>query len=59
MSRKKLTRPAPGLDLSPALSPQHEGYADWLLELNGRIHTAQQRAVLAVSADYPATGDKP
>ncbi|GAB6058884.1 hypothetical protein [Desulfonatronum parangueonense] len=26
-----------------------EGYADWLAELKNRIHTAQQRATLAVN----------
>lgn len=28
-----------------------EGYADWLAELKGRIHTAQQRAALAVNRE--------
>ena len=28
-----------------------EGYADWLTDLKGRIHTAQQRATLAVSSE--------
>ena len=28
-----------------------EGYADWLAELKTRIHTAQQRAVLAVNRE--------
>ena len=27
------------------------GYADWLAELKGRIHTAQQRATLAVNRE--------
>jgi predicted nuclease of restriction endonuclease-like (RecB) superfamily len=28
-----------------------EGYADWLVELKGRIHSAQQRATLAVNRE--------
>ncbi len=28
-----------------------EGYADWLVELKTRIHTAQQRATLAVNRE--------
>ena len=28
-----------------------EGYADWLADLKGRIHTAQQRATLAVNRE--------
>jgi len=28
-----------------------EGYADWLLELKNRIHTAQQRAALVVNRE--------
>ncbi|MBL0726131.1 hypothetical protein JI745_00345 [Piscinibacter sp. HJYY11] len=51
MSRKKPTKPAPGLDLPPGLSLQPEGYAGWLLELKGRIYTAQQRAALAVNRE--------
>ena len=27
------------------------GYADWLADLKGRIHTAQQRATLAVNRE--------
>lgn len=35
---------------SPAgLTPPPDGYADWLAELKGRIHAAQQRATLAVN----------
>ena len=34
-----------GLTLPP------EGYADWLADLKGRIHTAQQRATLAVNRE--------
>ncbi len=38
-------------DLPPGLSPQPEGYAEWLAELKGRIHSAQQRATLAVNRE--------
>lgn len=34
-----------------APSPDLKGYADWLADLKGRIHTAQQRAVLAVNRE--------
>lgn len=34
---------------SLAISPQ--GYSDWLADLKGRIHTAQQRATLAVNRE--------
>ena len=33
------------------LTPAPEGYADWLADLKARIHTAQQRAVLAVNRE--------
>ncbi len=33
------------------LAPAPEGYADWLTELKSRIHTAQQRATLAVNRE--------
>ncbi|PIV35444.1 MAG: DUF1016 domain-containing protein [Lysobacterales bacterium CG02_land_8_20_14_3_00_62_12] len=33
------------------LTPAPEGYADWLADLKTRIHTAQQRAVLAVNRE--------
>ena len=37
---------------SPAsLTPPPEGYADWLADLKGRIHSAQQRATLAVNRE--------
>ena len=37
---------------SPAsLTPPPDGYADWLADLKGRIHTAQQRATLAVNRE--------
>ena len=38
-------------DQPPGLSPQPEGYADWLAELKTRIYTAQQRATLAVNRE--------
>jgi len=34
-----------------SLTPVPEGYADWLAELKGRIHSAQQRATLAVNRE--------
>ena len=33
------------------LTPPPEGYADWLCDLKTRIHTAQQRATLAVNRE--------
>ncbi len=33
------------------LTPAPEGYADWLTDLKTRIHTAQQRAALAVNRE--------
>ncbi|MCF6361757.1 MAG: DUF1016 N-terminal domain-containing protein, partial [Gammaproteobacteria bacterium] len=33
------------------LTPPPEGYADWLIELKGRIHSARQRATLAVNRE--------
>ena len=38
-------------DQSASLTPVPEGYADWLADLKGRIHTAQQRATLAVNRE--------
>ena len=38
-------------DTPVALIPAPEGYADWLAELKGRIHCAQQRATLAVNRE--------
>ena len=38
-------------DLPIRLSPAPEGYADWLADLKGRIHSAQQRATLAVNRE--------
>ncbi len=34
-----------------SLTPAPQGYADWLAELRGRIHTAQQRATLAINRE--------
>lgn len=34
-----------------SLAPTPDGYADWLQELKTRIHTAQQRATLAVNRE--------
>lgn len=34
-----------------SLTPAPAGYADWLAELKTRIHTAQQRAALAVNRE--------
>ncbi|RYF80840.1 MAG: DUF1016 domain-containing protein [Comamonadaceae bacterium] len=38
-------------DSPSSLTPPPTGYADWLAELKGRIHTAQQRATLAVNRE--------
>ncbi|CAM3800477.1 PDDEXK nuclease domain-containing protein [Polaromonas hydrogenivorans] len=38
-------------DQPVSLTPPPEGYADWLADLKGRIHTAQQRATLAVNRE--------
>ena len=39
-----------GMSDQPAnLTPPPQGYAEWLAELKTRIHTAQQRATLAVN----------
>ena len=38
-------------DQPASLAPAPAGYADWLLELKTRIHTAQQRAALAVNRE--------
>lgn len=34
-----------------SLTPPPDGYADWLADLKGRIHAAQQRAALAVNRE--------
>jgi len=38
-------------DRPVSLTPPPEGYADWLTDLKGRIHSAQQRATLAVNRE--------
>jgi predicted nuclease of restriction endonuclease-like (RecB) superfamily len=38
-------------DQPVSLTPPPEGYANWLADLKGRIHTAQQRAALAVNRE--------
>ena len=38
-------------DRPVSLTPAPEGYADWLADLKSRIHTAQQRATLAVNRE--------
>jgi predicted nuclease of restriction endonuclease-like (RecB) superfamily len=38
-------------DTPPALTATPTGYADWLADLKTRIHTAQQRATLAVNRE--------
>ena len=38
-------------DEPSSLPPTPQGYADWLSELKGRIHGAQQRAALAVNRE--------
>ncbi len=38
-------------DQPASLIPLPQGYADWLLELKTRIHSAQQRATLAVNRE--------
>ncbi len=38
-------------DLPVSLTPVPQGYAEWLAELKTRIHTAQQRAALAVNRE--------
>lgn len=39
------------IDEPTSLTPTPHGYADWLADLKGRIHTAQQRAALAVNRE--------
>ncbi len=38
-------------DQPASLTPAPAGYADWLLDLKNRIHSAQQRAALAVNRE--------
>ena len=39
-------------DQPAVLIPMPSGYADWLVDLKTRIHTAQQRAALAVNREW-------
>jgi len=39
------------IDQPASLTPVPDGYADWLADLKSRIHTAQQRATLAVNRE--------
>ena len=39
------------IDTPPSLTPPPAGYADWLADLKSRIHSAQQRATLAVNRE--------
>ena len=52
---KKPVKPGTQDDSDPhvpvALTQAPSGYADWLAELKTRIHTAQQRAALAVNRE--------
>ncbi len=41
----------PMTDKPISLTSTPQGYADWLADLKGRIHTAQQRAALAVNLE--------
>jgi predicted nuclease of restriction endonuclease-like (RecB) superfamily len=41
----------PSSDPPVSLTSAPEGYADWLADLKGRIHSAQQRATLAVNRE--------
>jgi hypothetical protein len=43
-------------DTPVSLTPPPQGYAEWLADLKGRIHTAQQRATLAANREL-AGGD--
>lgn len=38
-------------DSPTSLTPPPAGYAQWLADLKNRIHTAQQRATLAVNRE--------
>jgi len=38
-------------DMPVSLTPPPAGYADWLADFKGRIHTAQQRATPAVNRE--------
>ena len=39
------------IDQPASLIPTPDGYTDWLRELKTRIHSAQQRAALAVNRE--------
>lgn len=43
--------PAGASDKPASLTLPPEGYAEWLVDLKGRIHSAQQRATLAVNRE--------
>ncbi len=49
MKKSEIETPAHVLPVS--LDKQPEGYAEWLTDLKNRIHTAQQRATLAVNRE--------
>lgn len=48
---KANAKPVAAPELLPGVSAPPEGYADWLSELKGRIHAAQQRATLVVNRE--------
>lgn len=43
-----------GTEMPVSLTPPPAGYAEWLTELKHRIHSAQQRATLAVNQELIA-----
>ncbi|MDR3352407.1 MAG: hypothetical protein LBO00_05255, partial [Zoogloeaceae bacterium] len=48
----RMNHNAPDHNAAPDnLTPPPAGYADWLVALKARIHTAQQRATLAVNRE--------
>ena len=44
-------RPGGAVDIPASLTETPTGYTDWLADLKARIHTAQQRAALAVNRE--------
>ena len=46
-----MSKPTELTETPAALISTPAGYADWLAELKTRIHTAQQRATLAVNRE--------
>ena len=48
---REVTKEEAVSDAPVRLTPAPEGYADWLADLKGRIHAAQQRATLAVNRE--------